>query len=183
MPHARRRRRFTGRTSAASVTQRNSVARRRGKCRACRTFFEQGETIAVLRLPKSLRLAGACATCNHKLVGIKKYHVACLPTDWNAAMGFDPTKTYTSAPPPSAAHKVPPPPKPLTPEDAAMNALLAIETAVKTRARGNPAYIAEVEKLFKTYQGLKARALRPGTPEEGLTAMKIAMKKALDLVF
>lgn len=174
MPYGRRR--FGG-APRNPITQSNTVARKRGKCRACGQYFMAGDGIAVLRLKKRYRTM----PCGHTIPGTRRFHTQCLPGDWNAAMGFDPSTVST--PPPSATHQVPPPPKPPTPEDAAMHALLAIENAVKIRARGNPAYVAEIEKLFKTYQGLKARALRPGTPEEGITAMKIAMKKALDLVF
>jgi len=181
---ARRRNRFGfGRSSGSSapVTTRQQPARKRGRCAACRSFFEQGEIISVLKLKKRFRLL----SCGHTLTGTKKFHSACVPPDPVLAMGYDPAKAgaYVPPPPPSAAHNVAPPAKPVTADDAALAALVAIETAIKAACRNNPAHVAEIAKLFKTYQGLKARALRPGTPEEGVTAMKIAIKKALDLVF
>jgi hypothetical protein len=41
----------------------------------------------------------------------------------------------------------------------------------------------EVEAKFKTYQNLKARALRPGTDAEGATALKLALIHCIKLTF
>lgn len=65
-----------------------------------------------------------------------------------------------------------------------MGALAAIEKAILVRAaRMGQTELEQVEKEFKTYQGIKARALRPGTEHEGTTAMKLAITRALKLVF
>lgn len=178
--HRRRHNPFGRRSSSAPVTQAQSVARKRGKCASCHGYFEKGDAIAVLKLKKRYRVL----LCGHTLKGSKKFHPACVPPDIIAAMGYDPTKAGAYVPPVTQAA---PPPKPLGYEELTLAALLGVENALKARAKelkrfDPPAYV-ELAAMFKTFQGIKARALRPGTEHEGNTAMKLALRKALDVLF
>jgi hypothetical protein len=179
MPRGRRRFGFGGRRSAP-VTSHQLPARKRGRCASCRGYYEKGDIITTLKLKKAYRVLA----CGHTLKGAKRFHTACAPPDITSAMGYDPTKAGAYVPPTTTAA---PPPKPPTHDELALAALLAIEQAVKSRARAvkgiDPVAYKDIADKFKTFQGLKARALRPGTPEEGNVAMKMAMKRALDIVF
>lgn len=175
-----RRRRFSG---SAAVLQSAQVSKKKGRCKGCNQTFEKGDQLVRLRLRKSFR--SPCACCGHKLLGVRWFHPHCVPADLNLAMGFDPSKhgTAPSYVPPSAAHQVPPPPKPLSVEDLQFAAVQAVIGVVKARARNNPKLMAELAPDFKTFQGLTARAMRPGTPEEGETSWKFALVRALKLVY
>lgn len=186
MPYRRRGRRFG--TNKGAVLQSSLTAKRKAKCRGCHQTFEAGDAVVRLRLRKNFRKP--CVTCNHKLLGVRWYHPQCVPVDINKAMGYDPYATHTAthtAPPvaPPSSTVAAPPPKPQTAQDAQLAALLAIENALKRRLAENPALKknAELDAALKTYNGCKARALRPSTPAEGIVALKMALKRALDIVF
>jgi hypothetical protein len=160
------------------VTSSQKTAKKKKKCAACHSEIPAGELHVVLLLRKAYR--GSCATCHRKLSPRKRYHTGCAPVDAQSAMG------YNSAVPPTPGAVPPkaPPPKPQTAEDAVLAAFAAFEHAIVIRSQRQPASLTdEVRKQFKTYQGLKARSLRPGTEAEGETAMKIALKRIVDLVF
>lgn len=173
-----RNRYYTRRRAAATpVVVREILATRKGHCKACSGTFLPGEPIVKLRLKKAYR--GGCTTCGHKLLGVKSYHSRCQPADANAAMGFDP-----SVNPGSHNGACAPPPKPPTFEDAALAALAALEHALVikvSRTRGG--VTPELEAKFKTFQNIKARVLRPGTPAEGEVATHLALRKIIELVF
>lgn len=186
MAYGRRRRfGFGGRRTSSPVTSHTGAARKRGRCVACRSYFEKGDQIITLKLKKRYALLA----CGHTLKRSKKFHTGCVPQDIITAMGYDPAKAgqYVPPPPPSAQHNVAPPPKPASHEDLALSALLAVENAIKARAKAvktiDPVQYKEIAEKFKTFQGIKARALRPGTEHEGTTAMKLALRKGLDIVF
>lgn len=178
--YRRRRRGFGGMKSP--VMQEQKVAKKRGKCRGCKGTFEIGDTVVRLRLRKTYRQP--CALCNHKLLGVRWFHVGCVPVDVNAAMGYDPNaqQTHSHTPPPSQ-HQVPPPPKPLALEDKQFKLLSDTVDVVRARVAGNRTLIAELEKDFKTFQGCTARALRPGTVPEGQSALKQALLRMIKLAF
>lgn len=191
-------RRFGG-SSRAAVSQKHTIATRKAKCKTCGLTIQPGESIVVLRLKKRYR--GACVTCSHKLASTKRFHAACLPPDINKAMGHDPTTTPPPYVPPSAAHQCAPPPKPPSTSDLQLAALVALETAFKSRlpefglntahSKQHPeaqppvtgCKACEIRKAYKTYQGVKARVLRPGTEAEGETAVPIAIKRLVDIVY
>lgn len=196
------RRRFGGRRSRSAVTQSTTVLKRKSKCRGCGQTLNVGDTVTRLRLKKSIAIVG-CVTCGRRLVKLKNYHPRCCPTDINKAMGYDPTAHVHGVPPPVAA-SVPPPPKPKTPQDLQLEAIAALEAALMPKARAlgvgpahtklhgldqhPPKYVdgckaCAIEKAFKTFQGVKARVLRPGTPAEGEMATPIALKRIIDLAF
>ena len=182
MAWRRRSSRF-GRTQRSPITETTVWVKKRTICKACSCGIEAGEQAIKLKLRKAYRVP--CGSCGKKPVGSKKFHIKCRPTDFNKAMGFDPAK-FTAAPPPVApTHTVPPPPKPPSLREAQEAALLAFETALKRRIAENPALVkdAELEKTLKTYQGCKGRALRGSTDAEAMVGMKMALKRALDLVF
>jgi len=151
------------------------VMKRTGKCRGCGGVLTAGETVVRLRLKKTFQ--APCNGCGHKPAKLKVFHTHCVPSDINRAMGVDPTRA-----PQAPGGAVPPPAKPQTPEDAALVALSALEHALKVRA-ARRGVTPELEKAFKTFQGIKARVLRPGTPAEGETAECIAIKRIVDLVY
>lgn len=172
------------------VTQSTLAARKRGKCRGCGQYYEARETIVVLRLKKAYR--APCSVCGHKLTGSKRFHPNCVPSDINAAMGYDASKHVHNAPSSHTA-TVAPPPKPPSPRDAALSALVSLENALILKLRNTPnawhvvngkrVLTPEWEKQFTTFQGIKARAVRPGTDAEGDTAVSLALQRLVKMVF
>jgi len=179
------RRRFGGASLIAVKVILKVRKGKRGRCDACGLHVEVGDAYTVLKLDK--RFAPPCASCSLVPKLSKRFHTACVPPDVNAAMGYDPDKTAPAYVPPPCrpSGAVPPPPKPLSAFELTLTALLAVETALKRRIAENPALInnADLEATLKTYNGCKARALRPGTDPEGHVALKMSLKRAIDLVF
>lgn len=175
----RRRQRF----GQGAVMQSSMTARKKAKCRGCNLTFEKGDPVVRLRLRKAFR--NPCVTCGHRLLGVRWFHPSCVPPDANKAMGYDPAAQAYGAPqpPPSAAHAhtVAPPPKPMSPEELILAALLASEAAIKARARviGKT---PEVLKLLATYGKMKAHVLRPGNDNEQIVAIRQTMIAAIKLV-
>lgn len=180
MPRFAYRRRRFGSRSRSAVTQSTCVLTRKSKCRACGGHLAKGDTVTRLRLKKRFQLP--CTGCGHKPAKLKYFHTACTPSDINVAMGYDPAMHAgpTHAAPSGGA--VPPPPKPKTTQDLDLEALAALEAAMIARAKLRGITPA-MEKAFKTFQNIKARVLRPGTPGEGEAATNVALKKIVDLVF
>lgn len=190
----------------AAVTTMTVTQKRRVKCAACGQHIAANTQAVRARLRKIHRRQ--CPTCQQTPRGVKKFHPQCVPTNLEAFMGHNPTvappqpapapcihcftmlspghscmcqrQRATFTPPPTS--RPAPAAKPVTEEGAALAALEAIEHAVLVRARKR-GVTADVEKQFKTYQSLKSRALRPGTPAEGETAMSITLQRAIKMVF
>lgn len=158
---------------------------KRTRCAGCSNFIEPGTPFTRLRLRPDL--ARPCSVCSVAPKKSKRFHPSCTPADDAGkckAMHYDPTKAPApAAPPPTQGRTVAPPPLPPTVEDQQLAALNAIVACIKTRCGKNPALIAELAPDFKTFQGISARALRPGTSEEGVVAIKMALIRALKLVF
>lgn len=177
-----RRRRF----GQGAVLQSTMTAKRKAKCRGCNNTFEKGETVVRLRLRKSFRQP--CATCGHKLLGVRWYHTGCVPANIEKAMGWDPNAQRAAATPPPPVNKggaVPPPPKPQSAADAQLGALLSIENALKRRLAESPALQndPQLAKTLATYNSCKAHALRNANDNEARLGLKNALKRALDLVY
>lgn len=178
----RRGRRFGGPRVKTAVTESNipmPKTKSRRKCAACSQHLTVGEPVTRLRLKKSFQ--HPCSSCGHKPAKLKYFHAACKPSDINKAMGYDPAQHGTI--PTGAGGAVPPPPKPMTIEERQLAALVAIEQVVGARAASDPRWKKEAAALLNTYQGCKARALRGSTDGEMNVGMKMALKKAIDLVF
>ena len=188
----RRRARFGGFGGGRQVTPITSTritqARRRTKCKGCGGFINVGDAAIRVRFKKAFRLP--CGSCSTVPRGVKRFHEACLPSDLNKAMGYNPAQHVHNAP---ASHTVPPPPKPPNAGEAALAALAALENALVLKLRDTPAawtvkdgkrvLTPEWESAFKKAQALKARALYPGTPAEGETSLGFAMKQLVNMVF
>lgn len=188
-------RRGRSRRASSPVTESRTTARKRSKCKGCGLTFEKGDLVVRLRLRKTHR--EPCATCGHRLLGVRFYHPSCVPADVNKAMGYDPSKHVHNAPP--AAATVPPPPKPPTPHEAALSALVSLEHALTLKLARDPrAWVTvndaktgrpkrvlapEHEKAHARLQGIKARVLRPGTPAEGEVATSLALQQLVKMVF
>lgn len=185
MAYNRRRRSMFGRKprgSAAAVTRSDvpmPKTKSRRKCAACSIHLDVGESVVRLRLKKQYQQP--CSVCSHKPAKLKFFHAACAPTDINRAMGFDPNANGAG---PVNGHAIAPPPKPMSAKDATLSALVAIDKAIGRRLAENRALQEDKEfaATYQTYIGCKERALRPGTDEEGAVALKMAMKKALNLL-
>lgn len=177
-------RRFSRRRFASAVTRSDipmPKLKSRRKCAGCSIILTTDEPVVRLRLKKVFQQP--CLSCSHKPTKLKFFHVACCPSDVNLAMGFDPNLANATPPPASrVGAPVAPPPKPPTFEDAALASLVALEHALRIRA-SKMTITPEVEAKFKTFQGIKARVLRPGTPAEGEVATHLALKRLIDLVF
>lgn len=154
----------------------------RRKCAACKQTLTMGEPVVRLRLKKSYQLP--CTGCGHLPAKLKFFHAACVPADINRAMGYDPNAHGHAPPPQSTApgNAVPPPPKPKSAQQLALDALVSLEAAVIARAQ-QKGVTDEMRAAFKQFQNIKARVLRPGTPAEGETATSIALQKIIKLVY
>jgi hypothetical protein len=100
-------------------------------------------------------------------------------------MGYDPNATHAhAAPQRRRPHQVAPPPKPQTAMDAQLGALLAIENALRRRMAENPALEKneELASALKKYNGCKMHALRGANDNEAKIGLKMALKRALDIV-
>lgn len=95
-------------------------------------------------------------------------------------MGYVPGTSAAAAS--ATSYQAPAPPKPQTFADATLAAMDVLEKALALKV-ARVQVTPELEGAWKTYQGIKARALRPGTDAEGDTATKMALKRLLDLVF
>lgn len=170
------------RSAVPPITTKVVRPKRTGKCAGCGHAIVAGTDAVQLRLAKKMRFA--CAGCGKVPVGKRKYHVGCVPTDVNKAMGFDPSKVPSVSDPwaRAAAPRVAPPPKPPSFEDLALASLLALEKALAFKTIP-AAKVAEVEKALAKYKNIKARALRPGTPAEGEVATSLAIQQLVKLVF
>jgi hypothetical protein len=152
---------------------------KRQRCAGCSIMILHGEESIRLKLSK--RYLVKCGSCGTMPNSSKWYHAACKPADVNKAMGYDPTMVNPNVyagPTPTAA----PPPKPKTSTDLSLEALVVLEAAVVARAR-EKGVTPEMEKAFKTFQGVKARVLRPGTVGEGEVATAVALKRIIDMVY
>jgi hypothetical protein len=176
---ARRTRGSRAAVTSSAVPMPKTKSRR--KCAACGVHLTLGEAVVRLRLKKQYQVP--CSVCSHRPAKLKFFHAACAPADINKAMGYDANAVAAAGgtPPTTAA----PPPKPMSAADAALAALAAIDKAIGRKIAENRALQNDpaFQATFKTYQGCKARALRPGTDQEGQVAMKMAVKKVLDLIF
>jgi len=141
-----------------------------------------GDTYVKLKLGK--RYATPCPTCTLQPKTSRRFHTACVPTDLNAAMHFDPNAwaarhTYATPPPTTQAA---PPPKPKGYGELCLDSLVVLEAALVAKARER-GLTEEMKTAFKTYQGIKARVLRPGTAAEGEVATSLAIQRLVKLVF
>lgn len=160
---------------------------KRTRCAGCSGMIEAGQPFTRLRLRPDL--AQPCGTCNVAPKKSKRFHAHCAPSDEagkNKAMNYDPMRTQSTStytPPPTVSRTVAPPPLPPSVEDRQVEALNAIVACIKARVGKDQSLIEKLAPDFKTFQGISARALRPGTPEEGIVAMKMAFTRALKLIF
>lgn len=159
-----------------------------GACDACGTAIPLGDTYVQLRMQTWARLP--CAHCNQTPLKMRKYHKACVPTDINKAMGYDPTihQAHSSVAPgfvPPPTHQVAPPPKPKTSKELQIEGLLVLEGALSAAFREGVVNKKDpaVEKAVSTLNGIKARIIQPGSQGEQDAAINVALKKIIDLVF
>lgn len=157
-----------------------------GSCDACGGVLPLGDTYVQLRLQSWAMIP--CTHCSQIPARMHKYHKACVPTDVNKAMGFDPAAHQQSSgapgyvPPPT--HQVAPPPKPKSSLEMRVEAILVFEGALAAGFReGSIKKTDEVNKAIGTLTGLKSRIIQPGTPEEAIAATNVALKKLIDLTF
>lgn len=188
----RRRRSRFGRQPRATnpVIQSTGVqTKRRSKCKGCLQPIEVGDKFVRLRLRKRFKVA--CATCGAEPKGAKRFHEACVPTDINKAMGYDPNRPRPGVPPPPPPGAprngaVPPPPKPKSAEEHFEDALASLEVALASRLRKagkkleDPTFEGAAD--FRKYQGLKARMIRGSTPGEVQAARNVGFEKLAKLV-
>ena len=66
-------------------------------------------------------------------------------------------------------------------EDAEFRAMLALEECIVHKAEIGKLDGEKAETAWQRYLKLKALALQPGTPAEGMTATKMALKMAIEL--
>ena len=154
---------------------------KRQRCSGCGGFIVTGETALRFVLRKIYR--SPCAHCANEPRRSRWYHVGCRPTDINKAMGFDPAQHGHAAPPPPVVNPNAPP-KPATAAELTTTALASLEAALIAQVRQRKITLtAEMDKAFKTFQGLKSHVLRPTNDNEQRNAIKLALKKMIDLAW
>lgn len=178
-----RRRRFGRPGAAAPIKEETRVATRRQRCRACQGTIAVGESSVRFMLRRQFRRP--CGSCGNEPRRVKWFHTACRPADVNKAMGFNPNAANTYAPlPTSKQASVAPPPKPPSAEELGLQAIVTLEAALVARVREKKLPMTtDLTNAFKTFQNIKARVLRPGTPAEGEVAMNIALQHIVKLAF
>lgn len=100
---------------------------------------------------------------------IRRYHPRCTPPD------ADKPPITHGAPVASA------PVLPKTPQEAVNAAMLALENAMVVKAKTS-GITDEMEKAFTRYQKLKAMAMRPGSDQEGKTALRLSLIDLIKIV-
>ena len=182
MPYGRRRYggpRVRRSTKPAVMTSTGVQAKKRSKCAGCGQPIQVGDAFTRLRLIK--QHVHPCSTCHVTPKRAKRFHMTCVPTDVNTAMGFDPSVAPTPA---ARGGAVPPPPLPKSFEDVALESLVLLEAALVLKVRRDRTMLTpDFEKQLKTFQGIKARVLRPGTAGEGEVATSIALQRIIKMVF
>lgn len=123
---------------------------------------------------KLARRSGTCNGCGSRFEKgedityvrhrIRRFHTAtCVPANAGAAPSATPTV-------------------PKNPIEAAHAAMLALENALVSKAKA-VGITPEIEKSFDRYQKLKSMALRPGSEQEGKTALRQAIVDIVKMVF
>lgn len=75
-----------------------------------------------------------------------------------------------------------PAPRPNTPTESTLDALLGMENALVVKARSS-GITPEMDKAFQKYQKCKALGLHPQTNNEGRVAIRMAILELVKLVF
>lgn len=168
----------------AVMTSTGVQAGNRTACHGCKQSINVGEPFTRLRLQK--RYAVPCGSCGVAPKRAKRYHTQCVPTDLNAAMGFDPTKHASFTPPRPAANNggaVPPPPKPKPASELTLEAMVMLEAALKAQLKQRQRPMTpELEADFRKLAGMKAHVVRPGNANEGDTALTLALQRLVKMV-
>lgn len=120
-----------------------------------------------------------CTACRMKIVKgepatyvrvrTRRFHKGCTP----ANIGAPPTASGAPAGPPLM---------PTDPAEAAGFALLALENALGRKAQ-RVGITDAMDKAFQKYNKIKELALRPGTNEEGQTALRMALIEIIKATF
>lgn len=184
-----RRRNPFARSAPDPIMQSTGVqAHSRATCAGCKAKIEVGEQFTRVRLRK--RYAKPCVTCNVTPKRSRRFHTRCVPPDPAKFMGFDAAAhaaaqaTHAQQAWNQTAHTAAPPPKPPSYEELALASLSKLEETLLAAVQQRKVKMTpELDKEFKTYQGIKSRALRPGTPAEGTTATYLAIQRLVKLVF
>jgi hypothetical protein len=156
------------------INKRRGELRLKTKCAHCGGAIHAGESAVMAQVRKAARTP--CSSCGQTPTPRKYFHASCVPADLNKAMGV------SAAPGAATGGAVPPPPKPMSVEEHMLNALATLEAALVAKVQ-KQGITPELEKAFSTFQGIKARVLRPGTAHEGDTATSIALQKIIKMVF
>lgn len=129
----------------------------------------------ITAIAKPARRPGTCNGCGSKFskgedityvrVRIKRFHTtSCVPAN-------------VTSPLQAAA-----PPRPNTPMESLLDAMLAMENALVVKAKSS-GITSEMDKAFKKYQKCKTLGLHPQTENEGRVALRMAVRALVDLVF
>lgn len=125
---------------------------------------------------KPARRPGTCNGCGGKFnkgedityvrVRIKRYHTqSCVPPNVTNPL-----------------QSTGPAPRPNTPMESTLDALLGMENALVVKARSS-GITPEMDKAFQKYQKCKALGLHPQTDNEGRVAIRMAILELVKLVF
>lgn len=145
------------------ITVKDRVAKKGGRCAACKLRYEIGDKVTVVRVKRRTYHQGVCVPANaaqmpsvpgSTIAGLTADHIAkSLSVSWTVG-------------------------------EASMVALAALENALIVRIkRGDKKIDPEMEKAFDRYNKLKGMALRPGSDNEGRMAVLQAMKSLVSLVW
>lgn len=136
------------------------VAKKGGRCAACRSRYEAGDEITVVNIRRRTYHRHGCVPAN----------VGALPTA-GPALANTPASVVAAL---SASW---------SPGEAKLVAMSALENALVSVAKHSTSITPEMESAFDRYNKLKGVALRPGSENEGKMAMREAVIKLVRTVF
>ncbi len=146
--------------SAVRIKER--VAKKGGRCSACRGRYETGDEITVVNIRRRTFHRHGCVPAN----------VGQMPTTGaGPVVGNTPTAVVAAL---STTWSV---------GEAKLVAMQALENALVVVAKKAPSITPEMEAAFDRYNKLKGVALRPGSENEGVMAMREAVIKLVRTIF
>ena len=143
------------------VRVKERVAKKGGRCSACKGRYESGDKVTVVNIRRRTYHTAGCVPANVEQSGVSSGPVVgSTPTAVVAAL----STTWS-------------------PGEAKLVAMQALENALVTVAKKAAVITPEMEAAFDRYNKLKGVALRPGSENEGVMAMREAVIKLVRTIF
>jgi hypothetical protein len=137
------------------------VAKKGGRCAACRSRYEKGDEITVVNIRRRTYHRHGCVPMN---VGV-------MPTAGPMAVANTPEAVVKAL---ASNWSV---------GEAKLVAIMALENAMVVVAKNTPVTTPEMEKSFDRFMKVKAMALRPGSDQEGKQATRLSLIEIIKTFF